>query len=127
MTFAMLIIGVLFGVALSVTVALFAILSMEGRFSDNLRATAGQALRRLTGRGPRPGAGLAAGSRAPEFEARLRTLTEEVRVMQRLLDQTKCPSGTSWPPRSSAPAKRRRRSRRPLPSATNVWPRCRTA
>jgi chromosome segregation ATPase len=85
MTAAMLIIGVLFGVALAVTLAVFGILSMDGRFADNAKAAAAQGLARLTGRRPR--ATVSAAGPNPESEARIRGLQEEIRVMQRLMEQ----------------------------------------
>lgn len=82
---AMFIIGILIGVALSATVALFGVLSMDGRFGDNLKAAATEARLRLTGRNRRlqvtvPG-------RNPETDARVRGLQEEIKVMQRLVEQ----------------------------------------
>lgn len=87
MTAAMLIIGVLFGVALSVTLATFGLLSMDGRFTDNAKAAAAQALAWMTGRRPRATANLAVAN--PESDTRVRGLQEEVRVMQRLMEQAR--------------------------------------
>lgn len=87
MTAAMLIIGVLFGVALTVTLAIFGLLSMDGRFTDNAKAAAAQALAWLTGRRGRAPVPLLAPN--PESEARVRGLQEEIRVMQRLMEQAR--------------------------------------
>jgi chromosome segregation ATPase len=90
MTFAMLLIGILLGIALSALMALFGILSLEGSFGTNLRDAGSEARRRITGQrvsgltgrdGSRDGAGA---------ELRARALQEEIRVMQRLLDQARC-------------------------------------
>jgi chromosome segregation ATPase len=85
MVLAMLLLGFLCGVALSVTLALFAILSMDGRFTENLacalaecRAWLTGGRRRQTPQGP---------ARSPETDARVRGLQEEVKVMQRLIEQ----------------------------------------
>jgi chromosome segregation ATPase len=85
MALAMALIGLLFGIALTVTVAVFAVLSMDGAFADNLRLAARAAQARLTGR-HRPSAPVVA-SRSPEADSRIRGLQEEVKVMQRLLEQ----------------------------------------
>lgn len=82
---AMFIIGILIGVTLSATVALFGVLSMDGQFGDNVKAAAAEARLRLTGRHrrlqvPVPG-------RNPESDARVRGLQEEIKVMQRLVEQ----------------------------------------
>lgn len=87
MTAAMLIIGVLFGFALSVTLALFGILSMGGRFVDNAKAALAEAQSRLTGR--QRLAAVPATARSGESESRQRALQEEVRVMQRLMEQAR--------------------------------------
>ncbi len=87
MTMAMFIVGLLFGVALTVTVALFGILSMDGRFRENLVAAASECRNRLTGRHRRGQA--SAPSRGIESDTRLRALQEEVRVMQRLMEQAR--------------------------------------
>ena len=88
MVMAMAIIGFVFGAVLVVTVALFAVLSMEGGFRENLEATARLALRRLTGRAPKITAASPAG-RAMELEGRLRTMAEEAKVLQKLIEQTR--------------------------------------
>jgi hypothetical protein len=85
MAHAMLIIGLLFGVMLSMTVALFAILRMDGRFGDNVRAALATALAWLTGRKrARSGMTIPCGN---ESEARIRGLQEEIKVMQRLAER----------------------------------------
>jgi chromosome segregation ATPase len=83
MTLAMLIAGLLFGVALTVTLGLFVVMSMDGGFRENLRAAAAECRNFLTGRRKRARAVVPA--RNVEFEARLRAAQEEVRVMQRLM------------------------------------------
>lgn len=85
MVLAMALIGLLFGVALTVTVAVFAVLAMDGGFSDNLRLAARELQGRLTGR-HRPAAPVVA-ARNPEADTRIRGLQEEIKVMQRLLEQ----------------------------------------
>jgi hypothetical protein len=89
MVLAMAVIGLLFGVALTLTVAAFGVLSMDGRFAENLSAAARAAQARLTGRHRTAAAATAAVARSPETEARIRGLQEEVKVMQRLLDQAR--------------------------------------
>lgn len=88
MLFAMLMLGLLLGAAATATVALFAILSMEGRFSDNLRDVATTTLRRMAGRAPRTPSASGVG-RNIESDNRIRALQEEARVMQKLIDQTR--------------------------------------
>ncbi len=88
MLMAMVILGLVFGIALSVTIALFAVLSMEGGFRDNLLAVSHHTLRRLTGRVPKTVPGSTAG-RQLEAETRLRAMTEEAKVLHRLVDQTR--------------------------------------
>lgn len=80
----MAIVGFLFGITLTVTVGVFAVLSMEGGFAENLRAAALEARRRITGQ-HRPVA--TAAVRSTELDNRVRGLQEEIKVMQRLLDQ----------------------------------------
>jgi chromosome segregation ATPase len=87
MLFAMFLMGLLFGVALAVTLALFAVLAMDGRFADNVVAAARFGRDRLTGRLPRAEATTVI--RSPESDARLRALQEEIRVQQRLLEQAR--------------------------------------
>jgi chromosome segregation ATPase len=87
MAMAMLIVGLLIGVALTVTVAAFGVLSMDGRFRDNVRAAMNECRNRLTGRHPR--AQNVGPARSVEGDARIRALQEEVRVMQRLMDQAR--------------------------------------
>lgn len=88
MVLAMVIVGLLMGVALSFTVALFVILSMDGRFRDNLRETALLCRDLATGR-RRPAPARVIATRVPEADARIRSLQEEVRVMQRLLEDAR--------------------------------------
>jgi chromosome segregation ATPase len=81
----MLVVGLLFGVALTLTVGFFAVLSMGGQFGDNLRQAAAEIRARITGthrKGQAPSPG-----RPAEQDARMRALQEEVRVMQRLMDK----------------------------------------
>jgi chromosome segregation ATPase len=81
----MLVVGLLFGVALTLTVGFFAVLSMGGQFGDNLRQAAAEIKARITGthrKAQAPGPG-----RPVEQDARMRALQEEVRVMQRLMDK----------------------------------------
>ena len=87
MTVAMLMAGLLFGVAFSVTLALFGILSMDGHFSANIKAAAAEIRARITGRHRKVRS--AGPVRDIEGEAKLRALQEEVRVMQRLMDKTR--------------------------------------
>lgn len=87
MVFGMFIVGLLFGLALAVTLALFGILSMGGRFIENLKAAAAAAQLRLTGRYPRTAVTIPV--RGTESEARIRNLQEEVRVQQRLMEQAR--------------------------------------
>ncbi len=81
----MFIVGLLLGVILVLTVAVFGLLNMEGRFMDNARLAAREAREVLSGRARR--AQLAAVISGPDGQARLRALQEEVRVMQRLMDK----------------------------------------
>jgi chromosome segregation ATPase len=87
MTVAMLMAGLLFGIAFSVTLALFGIMSMDGHFKANVINAAAEIRRRITGRHRK------ARSTGPvrdiEGEAKLRALQEEVRVMQRLMDKSR--------------------------------------
>lgn len=87
MTLAMLLVGLLFGVALSITAALFAVLGMGGHFRRNLRAARVELRRWLTGRNRRTP------HQVPvptiENETQIRSLREEIRVMQRMLDQAR--------------------------------------
>lgn len=87
MAFAMAVIGVLFGIAFSVTVAFFGILSMDGRFTENLKAAAAEGRLRVTGR--HRGVQLASPGRSAEADARLRGLQEEIKVMQRLMERAR--------------------------------------
>jgi chromosome segregation ATPase len=59
---------------------------MDGRFMDNAKVAAAQALAGLTGR-RRTTVALVAPN--PESEARVRGLQEEIRVMQRLMEQAR--------------------------------------
>ncbi len=83
----MLIVGLLFGIALALTLALFGILSMDGHFVENLKAAAIAARDRLTGRSPRATVSMPA--RGAESETRIRNLQEEIRVQQRLMEQAR--------------------------------------
>lgn len=87
MGFAMFIVGLVLGVVLVATVAVFGLLNMEGRFTDNARLAAREAREVLSGRARR--AQLAAVISGPDGQARLRALQEEVRVMQRLMDKAR--------------------------------------
>lgn len=84
---ALLIIGFLFGLALALTVGLFYVLSLDGEFKANVRATAVQVRDRVTGR--RRYQPAVSGERRVEPDARLRSLQEELRVANRLLDQAR--------------------------------------
>jgi chromosome segregation ATPase len=88
---AMFIIGVLLGVVLSLTVALFGILSMDGNFLDNAKATLAEGRLWLTGKRRRARASAAAPG--PESDGRVRALQEEIRIMQRLMQQTRDEQG----------------------------------
>jgi chromosome segregation ATPase len=85
MTLAMFIVGLLFGIALTLTLGFFAVLSTTGPFDENLRAVAAAIRGRLTG-GHRKGQATAP-TRSVEQDAKVRALQEEVRVMQRLMDK----------------------------------------
>ncbi len=87
MTLAMLIVGLLFGIALCLTIAVFAVLSIGGHFPENLKAAAVELRARLTSRNRKPRS--SAPARTVETEARMRALQEEIRVMQRLMDQAR--------------------------------------
>ncbi|CAG0937847.1 hypothetical protein GPROT2_00022 [Gammaproteobacteria bacterium] len=79
--------GALFGVALSVTVGLFYVLSLGGDFKSSLHDVAGQLRDRLTGR--RRYQPQVSGERRVESDNRVRSLQEELRVANRLLDQAR--------------------------------------
>lgn len=79
--------GALFGVALSLTLGVFYALSLEGAFKANLRAVAGQVRDRLTGR--RRYLPQVDGERRVESDTRIRSLQEELRMANRLLDQAR--------------------------------------
>ena len=79
--------GALFGVALSVTVGLFYVLSLGGDFQASLRDAAGQLRDRITGR--RRYQPQVSGERRVESDNRVRSLQEELRVANRLLDQAR--------------------------------------
>ncbi len=79
--------GALFGVALSVTVGLFYVLSLGGDFKASLRDAAGQLRDQLTGR--RRLQPQQPGEPRVEVDTRVRSLQEELRVVHRLLDQTR--------------------------------------
>jgi chromosome segregation ATPase len=85
MTVAMIIVGLLFGVALTVTLGIFAVLSMGGPFGENLRMAAAAIKAKLMG-GPRA-AGATSPTRSAEHDAKTRSLQEELRIMQRLMDK----------------------------------------
>jgi len=92
MTFAMAIVGLLFGIVLTLTLGLFVVLSMGGRFQENLRVVAAEIRARLTGN--RRGTRTSTPTRAVEHEAKIRALQEELRVMQRLMDKERAESET---------------------------------
>ncbi|GIK34613.1 MAG: hypothetical protein BroJett010_11720 [Gammaproteobacteria bacterium] len=79
--------GALFGVALSVTVGLFYVLSLGGDFQASLRDAAGQLRDRITGR--RRYQPQVTGERRVETDNRVRSLQEELRVANRLLEQAR--------------------------------------
>jgi len=84
MVLAMAIVGFLIGITLTITVGVFGVLSMDGGFAENLRAAGLELRRRITGQHrPAP----AAAVRSAEVDNRVRGLQEEVKVMQRLLEQ----------------------------------------
>ena len=75
---ALLIIGVIFGVALAATIGLFYVISLDGEFQANLRATAVALRDRVTGRrrySPAPGV-----ERRADPDPRLRSMQEELRL-----------------------------------------------
>lgn len=84
---AFIFIGVLFGVAMSITLALFYVLSLGGDFRGNLHAVAIELRDRLTGR--RRSAPAAGEGQRVEADPRIRSLQEELRMANRLLDQTR--------------------------------------
>ena len=87
MKFAMLVVGLLFGIALSMTIAVFAALSMGGSFQENLKAASAELRAWITGRRRKMPASVSV--RSVESETRIRALQEEIRVMQRLMDQAR--------------------------------------
>lgn len=87
MTLAAFVIGLFLGLALTATIAFFGVLSMEGSFRENLSAAAREARARLTGR-HRRGSGTSP-ARSLEADGKMRTLQEEVKIMQRLMDQAR--------------------------------------
>jgi peptidoglycan hydrolase CwlO-like protein len=88
---AMFIIGMLFGVMLSVTLALFCILSMGGNFVENAKAALTEARQWLTGKRRQAGASGTAPGAPPD--GRLRALQDENRLMQRLMQQARDEQG----------------------------------
>lgn len=84
MVLAMAIVGFLIGITLTITVGVFGVLSMDGGFAENLRAAGLELRRRITGQHRQPPA---AAVRSAEVDNRVRGLQEEVKVMQRLLEQ----------------------------------------
>jgi chromosome segregation ATPase len=83
MTLAMVLIGILLGLALSAIIALFGILSLDGAFGANLRDAVTEARLRIAGR---RGAGAASATAA---ETRILALQGEIRVMQRVLERSR--------------------------------------
>lgn len=84
---AFIFIGVLFGVAMSITLSLFYVLSLGGDFRANLHSVALELRDRLTGR-RRPLQQAAEGQKA-EADPRIRSLQEELRMANRLLEQAR--------------------------------------
>ena len=80
-------IGVLFGLALTLTVSLFYVLSLDGEFKANIRATAREVRDRITGR--RRYVPAVSGERRVEPDPRVRSLQEELRVANRLMEQVR--------------------------------------
>lgn len=80
-------IGVFFGLALAVTVGLFYVLGLDGSFRANLEATARELCDRVTGRRRYvPGV---TGERRQDVDPRVRSLQEELRLANRLLEQAR--------------------------------------
>lgn len=80
-------IGVFFGLALALTVGLFYVLGLDGQFRENLEATARVLRDRVTGR--RRYVPAVSGERRAEPDPRVRSLQEELRVANRLIEQAR--------------------------------------
>lgn len=85
---ALFIIGVLFGLALAATVAVFYVLNLQGDFRANLKNLAIETHDRLRGRKRIPPPSPAV-QKPAEPDPRVRMLTDELRMTHRLLEQTR--------------------------------------